>query len=111
MFNSTKGVVFFGTPHQGSTFASYGATLARVLGSVAFKPAPELLRSLKNGRQRLCNHTDEFRQLLEMKPLGIVSFYETKTMILGNPVSIPHEHLEGSFGLSECRSLPRSPHS
>jgi len=111
MFNCTKGVVFFGTPHQGSTFATYGATLARALGSVAFKPAPELLRSLKNGSQRLSNLTDEFRQLLEMKPFSIVSFYETKTMILGNPVSILHGHLERGFGLSECRSLPRSPHS
>jgi len=60
--------------------ANWAATLARVLSEMTINPPPELLRSLREGGERLSTLTDEFKQLLEIRALSIFSFYETVTM-------------------------------
>jgi hypothetical protein len=90
IFDSTIGVIFFGTPHQGSGVANYATTIARVSSSIALKPAPGLLQSLKHESPKLAQLTGDFKQLLDLKPISIVSFYETRTMkiVLGKLVSM-----------------------
>lgn len=82
VINSTRGVIFFGTPHQGSGLANYASTLTRVPSSLALKPPPALLNSLKNKSLSLANLTDDFKKLAIFQNISIVSFYETRTMTI-----------------------------
>jgi hypothetical protein len=60
--------------------ADTGTTLARIASTIANKPDPELLQSLKKGNRILELLTEEFRGHHEARPYDIVSFYETRAM-------------------------------
>ncbi|TVY49381.1 Protein SERAC1 [Lachnellula occidentalis] len=80
IYQSTGGVIFFGTPHQGSSMADIGTTVARIASTLTHKPDPELLQSLKKGNHILETLTEKFREHHKAKPYDIVSFYETRVM-------------------------------
>ncbi|TVY88975.1 Protein SERAC1 [Lachnellula willkommii] len=80
IYQSTSGVIFFGTPHQGSSMADIGTTVARIASTIAHKPEPELLQSLKKGNHILETLTEKFREHHKARPYDIVSFYETRVM-------------------------------
>ena len=82
IFESTRAVVFFGTPHRGSPYADFGATIARVIPSAfSRRPPPTLLISLKTGGERLELLGKEFIALLDDGRIQIHNFYETKAMM------------------------------
>jgi hypothetical protein len=87
IWEATKGVLFFGTPHRGSSLAKYGAQLARVPTALSMKPTPRLLEALKAGSLVLSELNDSFSRLMHSKGQNegksIVSFYETKPMFGG----------------------------
>ncbi|TVY18488.1 hypothetical protein LARI1_G003153 [Lachnellula arida] len=80
IYQSTSGVIFFGTPHQGSSMADIGTTVARIASTIVHKPEPELLQSLKKGNHILETLTEKFKEHHKAKPYDIVSFYETRVM-------------------------------
>lgn len=82
IWGSALGILFFGTPHRGSSLAGYGAQLARVPTALSMKPEPILLHSLSTGSFLLGELNEEFRLLMERRGEGreIISFYETKGM-------------------------------
>jgi cytochrome bd-type quinol oxidase subunit 1 len=80
IFNSTLGIIFFGTPHQGSSIANYATTLTRTLHILANKPNAELLKSLQKGSPSLKHLGEEWKKHHDRRPYEIVSFYETRTM-------------------------------
>jgi pimeloyl-ACP methyl ester carboxylesterase len=85
IWEATKGVIFFGTPHRGSSLAKYGAQLARVPTALSMKPTPRLLESLRTGSFVLSQLNDSFSGLMDRRGQQegkeVVSFYETKSML------------------------------
>jgi hypothetical protein len=77
---SVLGVIFFGTPHMGSSLANLARWVATLPNAVARKPEPELLKFLRKDSDGLKILDGEFKDVLATRPYDIVSFYETKTM-------------------------------
>ncbi|KAE9372043.1 hypothetical protein N431DRAFT_482911 [Stipitochalara longipes BDJ] len=80
IYNSTLGIIFFGTPHQGSSLANYATAITRTLLVLANKPNAELLESLRKGSPALKKLGDDWKTHHERRPYDVVSFYETRTM-------------------------------
>lgn len=80
IYNSLQGVIFFGTPHQGSSLAAYATILTRIPLIFANKPSPKLLEALRRDSDALKKLTEDFRKHHGEKPYNIVTFYETRTM-------------------------------
>jgi hypothetical protein len=93
IWKSTIGVLFFGTPHRGSSLASYGAQLARVPTALSLKPTPQLLQSLKSGNVLLGELNVRFRLIMDRKGESrkVVSFYETRTMVAWRSLVVEQE--------------------
>lgn len=66
---SCRYIVFFGTPHQGANIASYGETLAAVVGALPLAPKTykEILHGLRPDSEKLRNVTTTFNNLLDSK--------------------------------------------
>lgn len=72
---STKGIVFLGTPHRGSGFADWAGRLASIVRvSVAVKVQKSLLKTLSNDSEELLRISEDFRTIVSK--YVIVSFYE-----------------------------------
>ncbi|KAF8857571.1 hypothetical protein BDZ45DRAFT_744234 [Acephala macrosclerotiorum] len=80
IYNSLRGVIFFGTPHQGSSLAAYATVLTRIPLIFANKPSPKLLEALRRDSRALKKLTDDFRKHHGRRPYNVVTFYETRTM-------------------------------
>jgi hypothetical protein len=78
--HNTLGIIFFGTPHQGSSIANYATTTTRTLLILANKPNAELLESLRKGSPALKQLGEDWKAHHERRPYKIASFYETRTM-------------------------------
>ena len=75
---STTGVVFFGTPHRGSSKATYGSILANLAARVMHQPKSKPVNALKTNSDELAELTSEFKNLAPN--YRILSFYELKRM-------------------------------
>ncbi|KAK0127802.1 hypothetical protein ONS96_007307 [Cadophora gregata f. sp. sojae] len=80
IYSSVRGIIFFGTPHQGSSIANYATILARVPSILANKPRPQLLEALRKESGELKSLTEKFKRLLDTNSFNVVSFYETRTL-------------------------------
>lgn len=71
-------MVFFGTPHRGSSMASLGRIAARIAGLGMADSDHQLLRSLERGSPELQRIADSFSRMLpkEAKGLNVFSFQE-----------------------------------
>ena len=74
----TLGIVFFGTPHQGSGKANYGKTLANLAAGVMHKPKSKLINALQSNSDTLMRLTSEFK--FDAPNIQILTFYEMKPM-------------------------------
>jgi hypothetical protein len=83
IWESTYGLVFFSTPHQGGNNAGFGNVVAGITRCVSRNLGNTFMTALKSNSLFLSTITDDFRQLLE--DFQILSFYETRPL--------------GSFGL------------
>ncbi len=70
----TLGVVFFGTPHRGSSKASYGMILADIAATVMHKPNSKLIDALQSNSAPLTSLTARFHTLAI--DFQVVTFYE-----------------------------------
>lgn len=89
IWQSTFGLVFFGTPHRGGNRASLGDRIANLVRALAGSPNNTFMEALKAESLFLGTLTDDFRQLLEQ--FRILSFYETRPL--------------GRFGIVSGRSI------
>ncbi|MCJ1281741.1 Serine active site containing protein 1 [Xylographa opegraphella] len=74
---STYGVVFFGTPHRGSSHAKLGDIAASIVCNVLRKPSNNFLIALTKDSLFSNNLTKDFRHSLE--DIYVLSFYETRS--------------------------------
>jgi hypothetical protein len=78
IYESTVGIIFFGTPHRGSSKANSSDSLAKfaqLLTLGALKPNRELIQQMKVGSVEAQATNESFRHIAA--PIQIVSFYET----------------------------------
>lgn len=73
---STVGIVFLGTPHQGSEKATYGKILARVAETAAHKPKSRIISALQANSDPFMRLTSDFR--FQLSDYHVVSFYELR---------------------------------
>jgi hypothetical protein len=78
--DSTRGILFIGTPHRGSDQAQWGGILASVLGYVKQDNA-ELVKRLNKEEPRLEVLQERFLKFLEIRkegqqPVNITCFFE-----------------------------------
>ncbi|KAI0109159.1 hypothetical protein GGR51DRAFT_570018 [Nemania sp. FL0031] len=80
LLKKIRGVAFFGTPHAGSSSASFGEVLASILKASTFSTNTntKLVTALKTNSETLRNITRSFVD--RSKSLQIISFYETEKM-------------------------------
>ncbi|KAI1481363.1 hypothetical protein F4774DRAFT_424234 [Daldinia eschscholtzii] len=123
---NTAGIIFLGTPHQGSGASSFGKALARLTsfsGSNAM-----LLRLLSYGSPALLDLKRDFStaitSIFHQKPLLVYSFYETlptffgwlslgvivgphsATLDIGKHISVDTNH----SGLNKCKAKTDQPY-
>lgn len=91
MADSTKGIVFFGTPHRGTDVASWGELVAGIkAASFGTRPRTTFFRLLRTNSDDLMDLSEDFRPIAQS--YALVSFVEENTMgKLGfNRVVRPH---------------------
>ncbi|KPA36025.1 peptidase c14 [Fusarium langsethiae] len=78
ILEDTCGIIFLGTPHQGSSLSITGALLSRLTKRLGSNDT--LLLNLRRNHSHLSDLEDRFRPLVKHKP--VLSFYETKPTYL-----------------------------
>ncbi|KAJ6440599.1 eukaryotic translation initiation factor 3 subunit [Purpureocillium lavendulum] len=78
IFSCTYGVMFLGTPHRGSEFASVGKLAARIAGLGLAESDHKLLTALELGSPELQRIADSFSRMLpkQGKGMNVYSFME-----------------------------------
>ena len=79
--STTHGVIFLGTPHSGTQYASIGVTLANIARVALKRPARHLLQALEANSPALLDLTMSFKHI--QAGLQIVSFCEQLPMPIG----------------------------
>ncbi|KAL8371676.1 hypothetical protein RB595_001465 [Gaeumannomyces hyphopodioides] len=73
--DSTKGIVFFGTPHRGTDVANWGELLAKVKSaSYGTRPRTKFLKLLRSNSNDLMDLSEDFRPIAQN--YALVSFIE-----------------------------------
>jgi hypothetical protein len=67
-----------GTPHRGSSLATWGNVLASIAKGMFLKPPKKLLEALQSNSEELSGISEEFIKLISR--YGIKSFYEEAKM-------------------------------
>ena len=80
LFESTKAVLFFGTPHAGSPFAKMGDTLRVIVKAVGFGAAKQNLRDLKPDSAILEDCRRNFETLHSRRKFEVYTFQEDRGM-------------------------------
>lgn len=77
----TIGIVFYGTPHRGTSAATYGNILAKAASTIRNQPSSQLLCTLQNNSPILLELTVNF--MFQLPRYQIVSFFEAKPLRVG----------------------------
>ena len=78
-YESTIAILFFGTPHRGSSVADLGLVVERLVSSV-FETSPRLLRTLQIDSAELDDLREEFGIMHRDRGFMVFSFQEEKAM-------------------------------
>ncbi|KAH0543097.1 hypothetical protein FGG08_002523 [Glutinoglossum americanum] len=81
IYESTKGIIFLGTPHGGSTSTNWGLLASNLTKLALQGPSERVMKGLKPNNELLENLRKAFLQMLEDNNFKIHSFYETKPML------------------------------
>ncbi|KAI1124886.1 hypothetical protein F5Y10DRAFT_284664 [Nemania abortiva] len=80
LFESTRGVVFLGTPHGGSDVAGLATTVSNLAKLALQDSNQRVLKGLSPGNEMLRHYGKVFLQLIHRGNFGVHTFYETKAM-------------------------------
>jgi len=81
IYKSTKGIIFLGTPHGGSSMAHWGLLVANLTKFALQGPNTKVLNGLQYKSEILEDLRKAFLNILEDNNFHIHSFYETKGML------------------------------
>jgi len=94
IINSVGGVIFLGTPHRGGNGVDTATFVANFVRVFNVNVRVDLIKSLDPSSMVLFDLTDDFRQLIAAKGIGISTLFEIKKTKLGyffKPVWIVEE--------------------
>ena len=83
ILNSTRAIMFFGTPHQGGNGVSTAKFLANLLHAVNIDARSDLIKELNPDSLFLFDLTGDFRQVIESLGIVIYTFFEGKKTEIG----------------------------
>lgn len=75
---STRGIIFLGTPHNGSDVAKWGVSLSKLAKVALGDVNDKIIKGLMRNNELLSQVDLLFRQILSAEKFRIHSFYETK---------------------------------
>lgn len=76
IYQSTYAIIFFGTPHRGSSYAQMVVWVRDIAVAVGFDARDTLIRSLKPDAEMVLLLGDEFAQMLSDRAFKVFSFQE-----------------------------------
>lgn len=76
VFQSTKGIIFMGTPHRGSDYAPWAITLRGIASAIGFDASDKILRDLRADSGILELLRTDFGQMLREESFQVWSFVE-----------------------------------
>lgn len=80
IYESTKGIIFLGTPHRGSGSAEWAQIISDLARFALQDSNTSILRGLSPNSELLENLQNSFLQILEDGKIHVHSFYETMGM-------------------------------
>lgn len=101
LLDATRGIIFLGTPHHGSSYANFGKHVARILSAVSRDTNVRLLRSIEPDSEILERISEDFRSIITRKRIRICSFVEELPMSYMLDVSSPRTIR------SKCTNFPK----
>ena len=99
---ATRGVLFLGTPHQGSKIATLGKIACEISKLFIQKPNTKILRAIEVNSETLERITRSFGQILDASQLQIHSFREeldTNGVTIVDPFSSAMNHPKETRGM------------
>ncbi|KAE8440997.1 hypothetical protein EG329_006134 [Mollisiaceae sp. DMI_Dod_QoI] len=108
IFESTCGVMFFGTPHRGGNKANFGGVLASIARFVGGQPGNTFMDALKKDSLFAKTLHQLFKPVAET--LLVVSFYETTPttkMVLNLGIIVDQASATLGFNPAREREIPR----
>lgn len=80
IYDSTRGVLFLGTPHRGSDKADWGVMATRAVRATGFNANNKILKQLASQSPELGNLRARFNVLLKKKDFYVGTYQETEDM-------------------------------
>ena len=87
VFEHTKGILFYGTPHWGGKDASLSDALIHAVEVLEHSASPRIVDNLKHDTMVLELMCEEFEMMIMRGQFDIHSFYETKGVSTLRPMS------------------------
>lgn len=96
LYESTFAIMFFGTPHRGSTYANLGLVVQKIATATGMNVNSTVLKSLVPNEQYLTMLHEEFTKILSTNTLFVDTFQEGKgyksfRILRGRVCSLPLE--------------------
>jgi hypothetical protein len=76
IYQSLHAIIFFGTPHRGSSYAEVGITAQQIAKAIGFDANDALLRNLRPNGDYLELLREEFAKMLDGRTFKVYSFQE-----------------------------------
>jgi hypothetical protein len=87
IYRSTKGIIFFGTPHHGGNYVEFGKAARKIAVYCGLDANDRVLRDLKFDSTVTKMLSEEFTQFLEERKPLIYTFQEANNLFAFGPLS------------------------
>jgi len=76
VYDSTRGIIFMGTPHRGSDYADWGIIVRNIAVAAGFDASDRILRDLKIDSPTLDTLSEDFAEMLKEETFEVFTFQE-----------------------------------
>lgn len=80
IYESTRRILFLGTPHRGSSMVKWGIMAERLVKAAGFDTNDAILKQLMNQNPELGNLNEQFISLLKNEVFDVTTFKEASGM-------------------------------
>ena len=76
VYESTRAIIFMGTPHRGSEYADWGIIVRNIAVAIGFDASDRVVRALRIDSEMLKLLREEFAKMLREGKFDVFSFME-----------------------------------